>query len=272
MKKRFLPAVLAAALALSSLIAACSPSKPAAPAPATAVAYGRVHGAGYIGRVQITANKNGAVSAAEIDETFFPVLNGWTAYTAGVYGADGFEDYYAYGAEEAPITTAYAKYIRIDERTFEAAGTAATPVYRETSGNVYDLEKLLQSGDDGICGWYYDAVTTGKAQILKKDGEILVADTPAKHSSVTFNKRGADSAYWQAGGAGLGWKANIAALEDYIIAYGMNYAYDSFSKSEESGYTSYWEINDALTGATLSDMGDYLLLAIKAYDLARAQQ
>ncbi|MDR3318662.1 MAG: hypothetical protein LBS99_04425 [Clostridiales bacterium] len=266
--KKILTAVLTGVTIIIGLAACAQGGGVAAPASATAVAYGRVHGAGSLGRVQITANKDGAVSAAEIDETFFPVTNGWTQYGAGVYGADGFENYYTYGAEESPITTAYAKYIKVGDKTFEATGTAATPVYKETGGNVYDLEKLLQSGDFEICEWYYKAVTTGKAQILKKYGDTLAKDVDAKHSSVTFNKKSASSAYWAASDNAIGWKGNIAELEDYIRNNGVNYGYDSFSRAEDGNY---WVIGDTATGATLTDMGDYMLLAKKAYNLAQAQ-
>lgn len=232
------------------------------PAKSSATAYDVVHGNGYLGVVDITINKDGKVLDIKMDEIFLPA--NWAKQATEGENAT-FTDTWT----DAAIEDTYAKYIRIDDKVFEATvltarGKHSMPVYAEVGdGDITDLEAQLVE-DAELRTWYYEAAKDDAFKIVKKDGDNFVNEKEGKNNpnGSLFKSQ---SNYWPSSEGDMGWKGNIAKMVDYLKANGVKFSLDSIEKDSETGT---FFIGDVDTGATLTDFTDYMSVAKAAYDKA----
>lgn len=224
----------------------------------SATALDLVYKDGSLGVVDITVNKDGKVTAIKIDEIFLPST--WAKKTSEGDNAS-FTNYWTVNDQQ----TDYARYIRIDNKYFEAKGdNASKPVWEEINGSIKDLEKELKESAQ-TREWYYNAVKNGKVAIVKAaDNGFEDEKDPAKNTHGSMFK--STSSYWPAGLYGKkGWKANIEAIENYVKEYGVNY---ELGDLEQNPQTELWWIGDVETGATLTEFKDYMKVVKDAYEKA----
>lgn len=234
------------------------------PAKSSATAYDVVHGNGYLGVVDITVDKDGKVLDIKIDEIFLPA--NWAKQ-----GTEGENTSFTDTWTDAAAGT-YAKYIRIDDKFFEATvvtarGKHSMPIYAEVNGGeITDLEAQLVE-DAELRTWYFEAAKDDAFKIVKKDGENFVDEKEGKNNP-NGSLYKSQSNYWPEGSTGKGWKPNIKAMEDFVKANGVKYSLSDLEDIEKDSETGSFFIGDVDTGATLTDFADYMSVVKAAYDKA----
>ncbi|HEY8443516.1 MAG TPA: hypothetical protein VIL24_01805, partial [Clostridia bacterium] len=229
------------------------------PATSSATALGIVHDH-YLGVAEITVKKDGSVVDFNFDEVFLPynwakkVPQGENSSFTHYWTVDGVEK-------------DYARYIRIDNKYFEATASSdpnvTYPIWKEINGSINDLEAELGEKAD-LRQWYYNAVKAGKVAIVKStDNGFEDEKDPAKNSYGSMFK--STSSYWPEGGRGKGWKANIQAIENYVKEHGVDFQEGDLDQDKD---TNIWYIGDVETGATLKDFKQYMNLVKVAYEEA----
>ncbi|HEY8390074.1 MAG TPA: hypothetical protein VIL26_03890 [Clostridia bacterium] len=233
------------------------------PATSSATAYDLVNAEGsyYFVVVDITVNKEGKVSAIKLDEVL--LTDRWTkqggqnsAITDTVTSTDG--------------EATFAKYIRIGDKKFEAtavngSGNHATPVYAEIGGEIDNLVEDMMGNKD-LVKYYYEAAKNGNFKILKKFGDNFVDEYDGANNSYTSLFK-STSNYWPAGSNGMGWKANMEAMENYVKENGVNYTSADLEGITRDNDNKIY-IGDVNTGATLTGFVGYMTVVKAAYDKA----
>ena len=99
---------------------------------------------------------------------------------------------------------------------------------------------------------YYNGIGNGDFKVLTEFGGSpkVVETTP--YGSLYKS----DSNYWGEDSHGLGWTANIEAVEESAEEMGVSYTLDEISQNDDNE----WEIADTVTGATASDFKEYFAL------------
>jgi hypothetical protein len=229
-----------------------------APKTSSATELGIVHKS-YLGVVDITVNKEGKVSSIKVDEIFLP--SQWAKTAEGENAS--FVNQWTVNGEQ----TDYAQYIKIGDKYFEAkskAENSTTPVWEEIDGDIKDLEKELGESAE-LRDWYYKAAKEGKVSIVKAVDNGFEKDKDAANNAYG-NMFKSQSTYWpEDHSVGIGWKANIKAIEDYVKENGVNY---EMGDLEKDGDTNTWWIGDVDTGASLTDFTDYMAVVKAAYEKA----
>ena len=198
----------------------------------------------------------------KIDEVFLPA--NWAKQ-----GTEGENASFTDTWTDAAIEDTYAKYIRIDDKVFEATvltarGKHSMPVYAEVNGgDITDLEAQLVE-DAELRTWYYEAAINDSFKIVKKVGEDFEDEKEGKNNpnGSLFKSQ---SNYWPSSEGVMGWKGNIAKMVDYLKANGVKFDLDDIDKDSETGT---FFISDVDTGATLTDFTDYMTVVKAAYDKA----
>jgi hypothetical protein len=255
--KKFILSLLAVMTAMSFAVGVIGCDNK--PATNSATALGIVHDH-YLGVVDITVKKDGSVSNVKIDEIFLPY--NWAQKTNQGENAS-FTNYWTVDGVEKN----YAAYIRIDNKYFEAAASSDSsvtyPIWKEIDGSINDLEAELEDSAD-LRTWYYNAVKAGKVAIVKAVGDDFEDEKdPANNNYGSMFK--STSTYWpESMNRGLGWKANIQAMENYIKQHGVDFEQGDIDQDDDNE----WWIGDVNTGATLTDFADYVQVAKAAYNEA----
>ena len=228
MKKtsKILAVVLAVMLVATAVVvlAACDDKTAGA-------AYGLVHRQGYVGKATVST-KDGAITKATLDEACFP-----DHVTAEA--ADG--DYTVTKTVKESDVHYY--------KTVKWADVTAT--YDETDGYKVG-EKTLKEyfADEANAKAYFEAVVANKVTVVTSAGE-------KKNILTAANLLKSKNGYWDGElihEGQLGWKANVQATIDYVVAHGFDNA--TFTKTEGK-----WvDAAGVATGATWTDMADYINL------------
>ena len=208
-------------------------------------AYGLVHKS-YAGKATVYV-VDGKVVAADLDEACLPTQ---------VAASADLGEYVVEVAGKGGKTTYYYKTVNVDDLTF-----------------VYDTEK----GDYIVNGtpaktWlataansqkYFEAAAANKVVAVKSATETVVL----KATQLIKSQNG----YWDAPAeTALGWDANVAATCNYVVENGFDAitAKDAFTANAGEGkLDNEWkDANGVLTGATWTDMWDYLVILKAAYE------
>lgn len=241
MKKLFsLVLVLALAVVYGAALAETS----------TGVAYGVYANEGEhpdsLIRVALTL-EDGAVTGAEIDEMLIPVAMG------GAAGWAELTDETAALLGDAVIEANDKKYpaqFTLGDYTWtgaadEALGVGYTTEINGETVSFMDYVVTLEGGD-----WYFAQT---EAVLLNAAGENAV--------TVEVNTKegiGHGEDFWP---SDLKYSGNIAAIEAYLVANGVDYDLTTAAQ-DESGV---WTVADTTTGATLAGTTNYLRIAQEAY-------
>ena len=253
MKKFFLGAfaVMTAAVMLISAIS-CDESRDMR---GEATAYGLVHNH-YVGMATVKVDADGKIASVSIDEMQTPY--NWAAKSS-------FKDYD--GDEDAFTAGGFGKKIVIGDKIFDAVSPEADsyPDYRLTQvNNGVTLENWLK--DSLNAKWYVEQMKLGNYGVAQSDGTGVYntfKDTAAGALGLGDRWLKSKNGYWPEGSSGLGWKANIKKVCDYVASKGF----------DDEGLTlkgedRVWTVNGVSTGATLIDFNDYIALCKVAYALA----
>lgn len=238
--------VLALVMALTAVVAlaACSNEE-------TKVAYGLVHKEGYVGIATVVVNGDKLVEVS-LDEACFPTQVKPTA-------ADGD---YTVAVTSGETTTYYWKTVKFAD---------VTVVYDATNGYQVGSKsfKDYMKESEANCKAWAEAVKANNVTVVTSAGEkkdIMNAKTLLK----------SENGYWSGTGireGQLGWKANKDATCKYIKENGFDAvtAKGDFSQPDKETGTGnladQWvDKNNVKTGATWSDMWDYVNLLKTAYN------
>ena len=213
----------------------------------TGVAYGVYSNEGEhpdsLIRVTLTLD-NGAITAAELDEKLIPVAMG---------GAAGWADETAALLGDAVIEANDKKYpaqFTLGDYTWtgaadEALGVGYTTEINGETVSFMDYVVTLEGGD-----WYFAQT---EAVLLNAAGENAV--------TVEVNTKegiGHGEDFWP---SDLKYSGNIAAIEAYLVANGVDYDLPTAAQDENG----VWTVADTTTGATLAGTTNYLRIAQEAY-------
>ena len=216
----------------------------------TGVAYGVYSNEGEhpdsLIRVTLTLD-NGAITAAELDEKLIPVAMGgaagWaelTDETAALLGDAVIEA----NDKKYPAQFTLADYTWTGAAD-EALGVGYTTEINGETVSFMDYVVTPEGGD-----WYFAQT---EAALLNAAGENAV--------TVEVNTKegiGHGEDFWP---SDLKYSGNIAAIEAYLVANGVDYDLTTAAQ-DESGV---WTVADTTTGATLAGTTNYLRIAQEAY-------
>ena len=247
--KKFLKAAAGVLLAVCLVtgIAGCSEIDLAG----EGTAYGVV--GSYVGFITVRTDAEGKVTNVIIDEMQTP--EHWAKKTA-------FDDF----DEGDFLENGYAKKVVIGNKVFEAisADAAGYPDYRLAEYNTgVGLLEWLRSGLNAK--WYVEQMKLGNYGVSKAAGGVNNEYKNANELSLGDLWLKSKNGYWPAG-YGLGWKANIEAIQNYLMQNGF-----ADKGIAVRGEDKVWTINGTATGATINACNEYINLAQIAYGIATTQ-
>lgn len=201
-------------------------------------------------RVTLTLD-NGAITAAELDEKLIPVAMG------GAAGWAELTDETAALLGDAVIEANDKKYpaqFTLGDYTWTGAADEALGVgyTTEINGETVSFMDYVVTPEGG--DWYFAQT---EAALLNAAGE-----TAATVEINTKEGIGHGEEFWP---SDLKYSGNIAAIEAYLVANGVDYDLTTAAQ-DESGV---WTVADTTTGATLAGTTNYLRIAQEAYANAR---
>lgn len=197
-------------------------------------------------RVTLTLD-NGAITAAELDEKLIPVAMG------GAAGWAELTDETAALLGDAVIEANDKKYpaqFTLGDYTWTGAADEALGVgyTTEINGETVSFMDYVVTPEGG--DWYFAQT---EAALLNAAGE-----TAATVEINTKEGIGHGEEFWP---SDLKYSGNIAAIEAYLVANGVDYDLTTAAQ-DESGV---WTVADTTTGATLAGTTNYLRIAQEAY-------
>lgn len=230
--------------------------------PETKVAYGLVHGKGYVGKATVERAGDSLVSA-DLDEACLPTyVQGETA--DGTYVVEG--KYLNHGSL---ATGKFYKTVKFAGVTMTYDTTEVTSGENTLSkGYVVGSQTMLEFfASEANCEKYFEAVASNSVSVETANGaktDILNAKALLK----TQNN------YWGSPAEkALGWKANVKATCDYVVANGFGGASQKsdFKATDNSSANAkldneWVDKNNVKTGATWTDMWDYFALLKSAFE------
>ena len=220
----------------------------------TGVAYGVYSNEGEhpdsLIRVTLTLD-NGAITAAELDEKLIPVAMG------GAAGWAELTDETAALLGDAVIEANDKKYpaqFTLGDYTWTGAADEALGVgyTTEINGETVSFMDYVVTPEGG--DWYFAQT---EASLLNAAGENAV--------TVEVNTKegiGHGEDFWP---SDLKYSGNIAAIEAYLVANGVDYDLTTAAQDENG----VWTVADTTTGATLAGTTNYLRIAQEAYASAQ---
>lgn len=239
----------------------------------SATAYGLVHGKGYVGKADVTV-KNGAVSAAELDEACLPDYSS-VRPTEAIEGVTVEGKYNNHGKV---VTGYFYKTVKFADVTMTYDATIADTTVAEANqvskGYMVGSKTMVEFfADEANCQKYFDAVAKNEVKVVladKEDTTIMCAATLLKTQNGYWGNPAANA---------LGWAANVKATIDYVKANGFNgitakddlkhtEGYDSAkdTAAADKMYNEWFDKNGVATGATWSDLWDYVNLLHNAFN------
>ncbi len=240
--KKILVIALAVIMMVSALaLVACGPQEK--------VAYGIVHKS-YVGKATVTIS-GGKMTAANLDEAQQP-----TSVTADA-AIEGYTVSVEVAGKNGTSTKHYYKTVKFAGVTAEMNAEGNYIV----DGKAF-LDWLKES--EANCEKWFEAVASDSVAVVLASGEDKTIMTSAK---LLKSKNG----YWGTPAeAALGWKANVEATCNYVVENGFG----GFSAKEDltqqdngAKLDNEWvDKNGVKTGATWTDMYDYLVVLKAAYE------
>lgn len=230
----------------------------------SANAYGLVHGKGYVGMATITV-KNDAITAADINEACLPT------YVTAKEAIDGATVVGKAVNHGNTVTSNFYKTVKFAGVTMTYDTTEVDGV---SKGYMVGSKTMLEFfADEANCKLYFDAVAKDAVSVVTADG-----DKTDIMSSATLLKT--KNGYWgEPNPNALGWSANVAATCAYVKANGFDgvtqkddlkhnadYVAANDTKTADKMYNEWSDKNGVKTGATWSDMWDYVNLLHTAYN------
>ena len=225
--KKILVIALAVVMMVSALaLVACGPQEK--------VAYGIVHKS-YVGKGTVVV-AGGKISSASFDEACLPTY---------VVASEASDDTVTVEVEDhgEMKTKHYYKTVKFADITLEYD---AADGYKSGSTKLMDLLK-----DEANCEKWFEAVASDSVSVMIAGKEDKTIMTSAK---LLKSKNG----YWGTPAENaLGWKANVKATCDYVVANG--FAAESFEQVAGEGKLDNEKVDNlgVHTGATWTDMLDY---------------
>ncbi len=225
----------------------------------TQVAYGLVHREGYVGIATVEV-VSGVLVSAKLDEACFPTQVKATAND----GAD-----YTVAVTSGETTTYYWKTVKYGN---------VTMVYDADGGYKVGTQTIKEyfNASEENCKAYAEAVQNNKVTVVTANGDKTDIMTAAKLLKT-------QNGYWSGAGikeGQLGWKKNAEATCAYVVEYG----FDGVTAKEDLTQPGknddnvtgdmkdeYVDKNDVKTGATWTDMWDYVNLLHNAFNKASAK-
>jgi len=225
--KKILVIALAVVMMVSALaLVACGPQEK--------VAYGIVHKS-YVGKGTVVV-AGGKISSASIDEACLPTYVVASEASADTVTATVLD----HGNE---VQKHFYKTVKFADITLEYD---LTDGYKSGSTKLMDLLK-----DEANCEKWFEAVASDSVSVMIAGKEDKTIMTSAK---LLKSKNG----YWGTPAENaLGWKANVKATCDYVVANG--FAAESFEQVAGEGKLDNEKVDNlgVHTGATWTDMADY---------------
>lgn len=236
----------------------------------SATAYGLVHGQGYVGQASITV-KNGSITVADLDEACLPT---YVTSKEAIENVTVVGKYLNHG-KVSPAN--FYKTVKFGGVTMTYDATIANPSDEESKqvskGYMVGNQTMLEFfADANNCKTYFDAVAKDAVSVTTASGDktdIMCAATLLKTQNGYWNPPAANA---------LGWAANVKATCDYVKAKGFanvaakedlqhkeGYVSSSDTVTADKMYNEWLDKTGAQTGATWSDMWDYVNLLHTAY-------
>ncbi len=219
------------------------------------VAYGLVHGNGYVGKATVTVDANGVVTDATLDEACLPT---YVTAKEPVEGVTTTDKVTSHGSE---VTKHF--YTTVKFGGYTATYDLATHTYL-----INGLPMLNRFQSTVYARAWFEAVNTDSVVVVvsadgkTEDGEIM--------NSATLLK--SQNGYWGTPTEpALGWEENAVATsaffvenyEAFVPAFYQNGPENLFYGHSANGQPWFW--NGINTGATWTDMEDYITLLVVAY-------
>ena len=219
------------------------------------VAYGLVHGNGYVGKATVTVDANGVVTDATLDEACLPT---YVTAKEPVEGVTTTDKVTSHGSE---VTKHF--YTTVKFGGYTATYDLATHTYL-----INGLPMLDRFQSTVYARAWFEAVNTDSVVVVvsadgkTEDGEIM--------NSATLLK--SQNGYWGTPTEpAIGWEENAVAtstffVENYEAFVPSFYKYgpeNLFYGHSSNGQPWFW--NGINTGATWTDMEDYVTLLVVAY-------
>ena len=207
------------------------------------VAYGVYHMEGESPDSLIRATvevEDGKIAAVTFDEKLLPVSFG---------GAEGWDELPA----DSDAAGAIAAGNKLLAPAFVIDGEKWTVSEDLTVASEAHGEWIAYITTDEGGDWYF---AQEQADLLDANGAVIANAAIGTKASIEHGVH-----FWM---SDILFPGNIQAIEDFIVAAGVDYTEEQFSKTEDG----FWSVADAVTGATLAGTPNCLLLAKDAYDKA----
>ncbi len=210
----------------------------------TAVAYAYTHG-GYVGQATVTTDAEGTISVV-LDEAFLP----HTLAEVDIESDEWTEENTANYAQRGD-TVYVARYISYNGTVYVGTTVGGAMIYTEADENGMpvggqDLEQQIIRNQNTMAAWY-DNIAAGGFAIHTGLDQPAQPVTQSPYGGLT--KLGAN--YWNFGD--LGWQGNMDAIQQAAIEIGTGFNISDMNRNSDN----FWELGDAVTGATASDFVDY---------------
>lgn len=212
-------------------------------------AYDYVHG-GYVGKAVVSTDDEGKLEVT-LDEAFLPHTLAAVDLDSEEWTEENTITYTAHGH-----TSNLAKYVVYNGTAYVGTtfGTNSVWVEADEDGNPAgntSLEMAIVRNENTMRS-YYNGIQNGAFKVMTEFGGDPMTVETTSYGSLT--KRGSE--YWAEGGHGLGWQANIDAIETAAEEQGVSYTYGEMTRNDDNK----WQLADAVTGATASDFQEYFAL------------
>lgn len=220
----------------------------------TYVTYGLVHGQGYVGKATVTIDANGVVTDAALDEACLPT------YVTAADPVEGFTVADEVESHGAKVTKNFYKTVKFGGYT--ATYDVATHTYL-----IDGLPMLDRFASIVYARAWFESANTDSVVVVSNDGKT--EDGDVMNSAKLLKTQ---NGYWSEPTApALGWEENAVATcnffvenyEAFVPAFYQNGPENLFYGHSANGQPWFW--NGVNTGATWTDMEDYITLLVVAY-------
>ncbi|MEG1706480.1 MAG: InlB B-repeat-containing protein, partial [Clostridia bacterium] len=201
------------------------------------VAYGLVHGQGYVGQATVSVNHKGVVTDATLDEACFPSQ---VVLSAEEQAKLDKNDYTTFAGKHGSTVG----YKTVKFGTYTLVGDGVT--YKSGDKTIVEL-----FADEVAAKAYFEAVVAGdvKAVLVGNKTVVLTAEQLLK------SKNGY-------GGTSFNWAKAVEATTQYVIDNGFDATIGGFEINKDGMYQ---DNNGISTGATWVDIADYYTILKEAH-------
>lgn len=225
--------------------------------PETASLYGVINDC-LVGKIDITYTGK-TVSEAKIDEAYFLTQ---TALLPAEHEGIADTDTISVTVESwsGLATNTYSKYMKVGDTVYTGTLREATSeeyglaeYIKWTSSSTDDLFNSVKSSAAAAEQWYNDIVN-GNVNFCTATGTVI-EDIPLGYKTAGYttpNKAAEGSTYWPQTETVMGWKGNIAKVEDALC---IDYSSKPVVNLNDD---KIWWINNTASGATIERFAEYV--------------